>query len=622
MSGATASPGPKPPGRARRWLRRAGIWLRRREIHLVSSPRYDMPLPVRSVDPRRAKRVLSWLDEEGLLLRPWLHRARRATLLQLARVHDAAYLESLQHRGSTLPILGLSLDDAEQDAFLDGPGALVGGTVRASRLALRRLGIAFHLGGGLHHARADRGQGFCAFHDVAVAVSLLRRDGYAMPILVVDLDLHDGEGTRALFAGDPTVHTYSVHNRTLEEIDAVEDTAIELGAGVGTAVYLDAVRGSLPALVRRFRPGLVFFLAGADPAEDDGLGDWEIDAAGMEERDRFVVDCIRGERPVPLVALLAGGYGASAWRYPARTIARLLAGSRAPHPPETLDWDLRRHRRIAGMLRVADLTREPEDDAGWSLEPEDVLPAARKRTRLLGFYSRHGFELVLERFGIFEALRRRGYERPRVAWELDGGAGETVRVLDESAAEPLIELRVRRDRTSIAGCELLFIEWLLLQDPRAAFAARRPALPGQKHPGLGLLRDVVSMLILAAERLELDGLAFVPARYHIAAQSGRLFHFVEPELEARFHALRRALGRLPLGEAAARLESGGVVDARGGEPAGWKPGTMVVPVSAALRERFASPAYRDAVRDFDFEFAIATGPLPERRHPAGEDVAG
>ena len=120
----------------------------------------------------------------------------------------------------------------EVEATLDLQRLMAGGTIQATRLALRTGGIAVHLGGGFHHAMPDAGLGFCVFNDVAVAIRRLRGRGFAEPVLVVDLDLHDGNGTRRIFADDPTVHTFSIHNDHWGDTEAVASTSIALGPGV------------------------------------------------------------------------------------------------------------------------------------------------------------------------------------------------------------------------------------------------------------------------------------------------------------------------------------------------------------------------------------------------------
>ena len=228
-------------------------------------------------------------------------------------------LHSLEDPGALTPVLGFRLDAREADRFLCFQRLTCGGTLRAARSALYRRQVMVNLGGGLHHAEADRGSGFCVFNDVAVAIRSLRRQGFDRPILVIDLDLHDGDGTRAIFADDATVHTFSIHNRDLGQANAVADTRLALGSGVEDRQYLEAVRGHLPPVFADFKPGLVFYLAGSDPGVDDKLGDWRITLDGLLARDRLVMELVRpfaGNGPtIPTVILLAGGYGPLAWRH-------------------------------------------------------------------------------------------------------------------------------------------------------------------------------------------------------------------------------------------------------------------------------------------------------------------
>src|SRR5690606_30822850 len=125
----------------------------------------------------------------------------------------------------------------------------------------------------------------------------LRARQYRDPILVVDLDLHDGNGTRAAFLDDPAVHTYSIHNAPWDDATGVASTSIALGTDVGDAEYLETLRRTLPPIIRSHRPGLVFYIAGCDPATDDALGDWRISAEGMLARDRFVIETLRESAP-------------------------------------------------------------------------------------------------------------------------------------------------------------------------------------------------------------------------------------------------------------------------------------------------------------------------------------
>jgi acetoin utilization deacetylase AcuC-like enzyme len=555
-------------------------------VRFVVGRRYGLELPSSSHDARRSGRILSYLLAEGLVSRRDVQAPRPVSMRALRRVHDDAYLESLQETSSLMPILGYTLPEEQHDEFLYSYREIVGGTVQASRLALANRGVVVNLGGGFHHARSDRGQGFCVFNDVAVAVAKQREQGFRDPVLVIDLDLHDGDGTREIFANDPSVHTFSIHNRHLGPVEAQASTSIELGSGVGDELYLRTLRERLPDLLRAVRPGMVFYLAGCDPADDDALGDWRISAKALLERDRLVMEQIRGASgPVPTVVLLAGGYGQEAWRYSARFFAALL-GHPEPEPPPTSQLALAHFRRISSMLRTSELTAEPAD-AELSLTEDDLLPtsySSAKSTRFLEYYSLHGVELALERYGVFDRLRKKGYDDLTLEFELDDPSGQSLRVRTRgNRSESLAELKVRRERRLFAGLELLAVEWLLLQDPRAVANRGRVALPGQEHPGLGMLREVSALLILICERLGLDGLLIVPSHYHIAALTTGHCRFVDPTDEARFEALREALAGTRLAEASRAIEEGRVVDRESGEPFRWKPAPMVLPFSDRLK---------------------------------------
>jgi hypothetical protein len=158
-----------------------------------------------------------------------------------------------------------------------------------------------------------------------------------------------------------------------------------------------------------------------------------------------------------------------------------------------------------------------------------------------------------------------------------------------------MELRVRYDRHSIPSMEVLSLEWLLLQNPRSDFANRRP-LPGQTHPGLGLLGEMASLLILICDRLRLDGLVFVPSHLHLAVKGKKYLRFVNPEDEAWFRAVYAAVEDLPLAEASSAVAQGRVVDAGSAEPAEWHPMSMVLPISDRLHDLVEGEAYETAVQ--------------------------
>lgn len=605
-------PGPRPSlgRRLRRGLRRLSSRLRKGPVTFVYDRAYQLDLPAVPVDPLRGERVLSYLAGEGLLARGSVVHPRPASMRGLRRVHTDDYLESLRDPEALTRVLGARFDEITQERVLDLQRIMAGGTVLAARRARATGRVAVNLGGGFHHAFADHGERFCVLNDIAVAIRHLRFHGFARPILVVDLDLHDGDGTRSLFADDETVHTFSIHNQTNRPETAREATVLELGEGVEGEAYLELLRRELEPVVEHFRPRLVFYLAGVDPACDDEIGNWDLDAATLLERDRYVTRVVRGgkssrQRGRPLVVVLGGGYGPQAWRYTARYCAWLITGGEVPRPPSTEEVTLARYRHLAKILTPRQLTGDPTDT--WEITEEDILSSLAGppgATRFLGYYSKHGIELALEKSGVLDRLRALGF-RPRLEVDLSNPAGETLRLYgDDEGGELLMELRARRDALILRGLELLRVEWLLLQNPRAEFTGDRPRLPGQDHPGLGMLRDAIAFLILACDRLGLDGVVFAPSHYHLAAQSHQLLRFARPADEARFRAFRQALGDLPLDEATLAAEAARVVDRASGEPVAWEPAPMVLPVSERLAERLRGEEYEArvvaALEELDF----------------------
>ncbi|MFL6197961.1 MAG: histone deacetylase [Thermoanaerobaculia bacterium] len=591
------------PSTIERWLRRGRRRLFvRPQVGFVYSRRYQLDLPGASYDSRRGERILTFLDSTGLLASRAVHRPEPATFRHLRRVHSDEYLDSLNNPGALTTVVGFQLAEDSADRILDTQRLMVGGTLLAARLALQQNGgnaIGINVGGGLHHAFPSRGERFCVFNDVAVAIADLREAGFGGRILIVDLDLHDGDGTRAIFAADPTVHTFSIHNQTNGSTDAIEATIVELPGAIQDEAYLEAVRSRLPPVLEAFRPELVFYLAGNDPAADDQIGNWKISAKGMLERDRFVVECVRGgHRSLPLAIVLAGGYGLNAWRYSARFFSTLLNKGRALEPPTTEEITLIRYRQLAQEIAPHELTGEPAE-GDWGLTADDILPgmaAMQRPRRLLGYYSLQGLELSLERAGLLDRLRNMGYGHPTLELELDNPAGDTFRLYgDERRTELLIEGRVRIDRATVQDAALLRIEWLLMQNPRARFTPQRPRLPGQKHPGLGVLADVMALLIVACDRLALDGLLFVPAHYHTANQGRKYLRFLSPEDEAFLRALEGALAGIPLAEATHAVEQKRVIDRRTGRFVAWRSMPMVFPVTDRLQGKISGEEFEKQV---------------------------
>jgi acetoin utilization deacetylase AcuC-like enzyme len=548
-------------------------------------------------DHKRAARILDHVLAEGWLATAQVRVPRPLEVAALRRVHDDAYLESLDTPLAVARALG---GDAPPPAgvaagYLAAQRWATAGTLLATRIALRRRDVVVNLGGGFHHAERTRGGGFCLFHDVAVSLEDARARGFTGRTLILDLDLHQGDGTRRIYRDDPRVTAASVHAAAWDEEEAPRAIDRALGSGVGDATYLEAVRDVMDLALSAGEPDLVYYLAGVDVALEDTMGSWRISADAIARRDRMVIERLRGR---PMVMVLAGGYGHEAWRHSARTLTWLLSGRDQPIP-SAREAELRAFRRVARALGEANLGGHGGGGDGFGITAADLYGdlVGRSDDAILGFYSAYGVEMAFERYGLMDLLRSRGYPRLRLDVDPRHGTGGAVTVrTDDADRRTLVELVVREMR-EVVPYRLLSIEWLLLQDPLAHPTPARPLLPGQQHPGLGAVRLMMNMLAMAAERLGLDGLTFLPAHYHGAAQARGTLRFLDPRDEATFVALKEALGARTLLEATRLVTEGAVVDEATGQRFAWKPARMVIPISPRMRDAVEGPGYDRRVEE-------------------------
>ncbi|HRO12316.1 histone deacetylase [Amaricoccus sp.] len=277
----------------------------------VAPPRRGHPFPMSKYgylrDALVARRLL---PAAGGFLAP-----AAASVARVAAVHALPYVERVANQ---------TLDAAEERAIgLPNTAAVArrgflsaAGTLLAARLALEQ-GIACNMAGGSHHAGPDGGAGFCVFNDVAVAAQALLDEGIAARILVIDCDVHQGDGTARIFAGRPEVLTLSLHaERNYPAEKARSDLDLPLPDGLGDRAYLEALAQALAA-VAAFRPAIAFYNAGVDPHAGDRLGRLALSDAGLRARDRLVTEWARRRR-LPLACVLGGGYDSDP--------ARLAAG--------------------------------------------------------------------------------------------------------------------------------------------------------------------------------------------------------------------------------------------------------------------------------------------------------
>jgi acetoin utilization deacetylase AcuC-like enzyme len=188
-------------------------------------------------------------------------------------------------------------------------------------------GIACNLAGGTHHAHRDFGSGFCIFNDLGVAPRMLRQAGRIRTALIVDLDVHQGDGTAQIFAGDHSVFTFSMHcARNFPFRKCASDLDVELDEGVEDEEYLRTLAGVLPGLLEQVKPDIVFYDAGVDPHRDDKLGKLALTDAGLHRRDRFVLEeCVK--RGMPVACVIGGGYDTDYLRLARRHATVIRAAS-------------------------------------------------------------------------------------------------------------------------------------------------------------------------------------------------------------------------------------------------------------------------------------------------------
>ncbi|MBA3546568.1 MAG: histone deacetylase, partial [Nannocystis sp.] len=509
----------------------------------VYGPQYQFAWPGMPFDEVRGERVLTALAAEGLVAREHIRQPPLASYHAILRVHTDAYIEATQTTAMMERVLWVAVSDRDTQRILDLQRSMTGGTMLATDIALSTGSIAINLGGGFHHARADIGRGFCVFNDVAVAIAEQRALGFQGKVLVIDLDMHDGDGTRVIFAADPSVHTLSIHNQDWDLAPAIESTCIALGEAVEDTLYLDAVRTHVSVALRKFRPALIYFVAGTDGAHDDPIGSWQLSEAGLLARDEAVFELIQHLAPAAaLVVTLAGGYGLHAWRYSARSFAWLQSGHHGFRAPDNDELSIMRARHLARLLSESELTGRDSEDLGLTLE--DLMPMhGTQESRLLGYYSAQGLELALERHGLQGRMRAKGFKTPTLVCDFNDPSRQSVKIFgDAERSELLVELVVHRERRTIPGFELLSVDWLLLQNPREHFGEQRPRLPGQQHPGLGLFEELVALLVVACERVGLAGILVTPSQFHLAVQWQRRLRFIEAAAGARLRALRETLG--------------------------------------------------------------------------------
>lgn len=277
-------------------------------LHVWSSSRYTFPLPAGHRFPIEKYALLrNTVVARGLVEPDHVHEPSRIAVDDLLLVHTADYVERFTEGR-------LTRDEERRLGFPWSPALVersyraASGTCEAAAHAVEH-GVAMNLAGGTHHAFPSNGEGFCVFNDVAIAIRMLQRDGRVERAAIIDLDVHQGNGTHAVFAGDESVFTFSMHGgRNYPFRKVAGDLDVELADGTGDDEYLRLLGDALPKVLSLSRPDLVIYLAGVDPHERDRLGRLSLSPGGLARRDAMVIERCR-EVGIPVAVTIAGGYG-------------------------------------------------------------------------------------------------------------------------------------------------------------------------------------------------------------------------------------------------------------------------------------------------------------------------
>ena len=270
----------------------------------VYSENYTVNLGEHVFPVQKYRMVYQRLASEGLITPDNLFLPAFPERRDLLLVHTPEYLRDLENLAFSPRTMFSEIPLTRK--IVEGYKLFAGGTILAGQKALEK-GMAIHLGGGFHHAFPSRGEGFCYINDVAVGIRRLKRDKLIEKALIVDCDLHQGNGTAFIFQEDRSVFTFSIHQENLYPVKEKSDLDIGLPDFTGDEEYLAKLSSTLLQIWRNFEPDVVYYLAGADPYEDDQLGQLKLTKAGLKKRDNWVISkCL--EKKVPLVILLAGGY--------------------------------------------------------------------------------------------------------------------------------------------------------------------------------------------------------------------------------------------------------------------------------------------------------------------------
>jgi acetoin utilization deacetylase AcuC-like enzyme len=273
---------------------------------LVYHPRYDLNLGVHVFPSQKFRLLYELLLREKIADLDDIIQPDRAADEDLLRVHTPEWVGKLKNGTLTASEI-MKLEVPYSPELAEAVWLAAGGTIRAGQLALRD-GFSSNLTGGFHHAYANHGEGFCAIHDVAIGIRRLQSNGLIKKAIVVDTDVHHGNGTAHIFRQDDSVFTLSIHQQNNYPAHKPPSTLdLPLDDGVEDGEYLSILLPAVEKAFDEFRPDILFYVGGADPFCEDQLGGLQLTKSGLKARDKGVFQAARS-RNIPVVTTLAGGY--------------------------------------------------------------------------------------------------------------------------------------------------------------------------------------------------------------------------------------------------------------------------------------------------------------------------
>lgn len=511
-------------------------------------PDYRVPVEGIGLETRRADFVAWALLDLGVIDADSVESPDRASYTELASIHTHDLLEVLSDASQLAPIFGASPSELPMENIARTIRLGVGATIQAAKRAVAGAGPQVNLLGGFHHASPDRGGGFSVVNDIAVAISALREDGFEGRIAVLDLDAHPPDGTADCVAQHPKlgdVWIGSISGADWGPLPNVDETVIVSADDASYIEVLDALLGRMPPCE------LAFVVAGGDVLAGDRFGGLSLSLDGTHMRHKRVASRLGS---TPSVWLAAGGYSDDAWRVLLDAVAVLALHATLGVPAS---YDPLRAR----MSRVARELVPPIDDDDWLTMSDLALDLGFRpegSLRLLNVYTAEWLEHAFQRYGLLDHIERLGYSDFRI--EVDRSAdGDRMRMYGQGQGaehrlfETVVDQKKHDDET------YLFVNWLTLRHPLAAFTDGRPRLPNQEVPGLGLAREAGELLALAAKRLNLAGVMIHPAAFHVAYTARYDFSFIDPARQGRFEKLIEDLSEsVPLAELTKAIDEGRV----------------------------------------------------------------